>query len=261
MSTDLKSLFDSSTLYDQYAVTITIRERMDGGVPKDPEMIRGWVASRTGHEDDTTEAQIKAHLPDIEAATEAVAQSSWCGFKKDTRGYYVEARQVKAMLRESSTLLGITKKKRGSKQIVQHGFEVRGHGGGSKVYLKHPTDDMADPDIQNEERAIHVVTAQGPRSALKRTDYVEAGTRLTFQIWVLGTAPQETRHIGHDTLVQMLKHAQENGLGANRSQGSGKFDVTGFEVLHKAEVKAPEKKEPKKKATRPTAARGSSPRS
>lgn len=247
--------FDSSRLYDRYRVSIAIRERLDGGVPKDPELIRAWVQSKTGHADDTTEAQIQAHQGDLEAATEEIAKGSYCGFKSDALGKYVETRQIKAMLRESSTLLGITKKKRGSKQIIQHGFEVRGYEGGTKVYLKHPQDDILEPSIYNEEKAIHVVTAQGPRSALKKTDYSGEGTRLTFEIWILGTLPQETRHIGEDTLVQMLTHAQENGFGANRSQSSGKFDVVDFEKIGTADtshLKARKKEEGKEKTKKAT---------
>lgn len=58
-----------------------------------------------------------------------------------------------------------------------------------------------------------------------------AGCELEFQIWVLKTAPQETRHIGKNELLDMLALAQNNGIGANRSQQSGKFEVIVFEAL------------------------------
>lgn len=221
-----ESLIDSSELYDRYRIGITIRERMDGGVPKDPKLIEQWVAAKTGHNDKETQKQIEEHMPDVEAAADEVAESMWCGFKRDANeGFiYIETRQIKAMLRECATVLGITKKKRGSRQIIQHGFEVKGVNGGSKVPIK----------VQNEgthEGAIHVMTAQGPRSALKRVDYVGPGSTLDFGLWVLTTAPQETRHIGEKDIRKMLALAQEDGLGANRSQGSGKFDVTSFIVI------------------------------
>lgn len=224
-----QKLLDSSALYNRYFVRIQVRERLDGGVPKDPELIAGWVAAKTGHDDEQTQKLVEEHMPDIETVTEEVAEGMWTGFKQDDLGYYIETRQVKALFRESATMLGITKKKRGSRQVLQHGFEVRGHDGGSKIYLK--TDGDEDLNIKREERAIHVMTPQGPRSAIKRCDYA-TNAALEWEVWILRTAKAETRHIGCAELELMLTHAQENGLGSNRSQGSGKFDVTRFDIIH-----------------------------
>lgn len=225
-----KQLLDSSHLYNRYRIKIEVRERLDGGVPKDPKLIEGWVAAKTGHDDEKTKKLVEEHMPDIDPVTEGVAEGMWTGFKKDDTGHYIETRQVKALFRESATMLSITKKKRGSKQILQHGFEVRGENGGSKIYLG--TDgDGEKLIIEQEEKAIHVMTRQGPRSAIKRCDFATNAV-LEWEVWILRTAPAETRRIGKTELELMLTHAQENGLGANRSQGSGKFDVTEFEVLH-----------------------------
>lgn len=223
-----KSILDSSSLYDRYRVAIAIRERIDGGTPKDPKLIEAWVKARTGHDDAETQKQIEEHMPDVTAASDEVAEGMWTTFKRNKIGIYVETRQVKAMLRECAVVLGITKKKRGSRQIIQHGFEVRGRDGGSKIYLEGR--DGEDLEIFDEEKAIHVMTAQGPRSAIKRTDYATNAV-LEFEIWVLTTKTQETRHLGAKDIETMLSLAQEDGLGANRSQGSGKFDVTRFEPL------------------------------
>ena len=64
-----------------------------------------------------------------------------------------------------------------------------------------------------------------PRSWLDRC------RAFSWVIWILKTEPQEKRHIGEMDLKTMLTHAQENGLGSNRSQGSGKFDVIEFQPL------------------------------
>jgi hypothetical protein len=220
----MTSILDSSELYNRFMIGIQVRERLDGGVPKDPELIKAWVVSKTGFDDEQTQKQIDAHKADLDAATEEQAEAMWCGFKKDDRGPYIETRQIKAMLRECAVVLGITKAKRGSRQIVQHGFEVRGHGGDSKVYIDAK-------NVGTVEGAIHVMTPQGPRNALKRVDFVGPESTLEFEVWILKTAPQETRHLGEEDLKKLFQLAQEDGLGANRSQGSGKFDVVVFKTL------------------------------
>lgn len=226
-------LIDSRHLYDLYEIAIVVRNRLDGGVPKDPKLIEAWVKAKTGHDDEKTQEQIAEHLPDIEAAGDEAAAGMWCGFKRHGEGDdarpYVEPRQVKAMLRECATVLGIIKKKRGSRQIIQHGFEVKGLKEESRIYIE-----VHNPGTH--EGAIHVMTAQGPRSAIKRNDYVGEDSRLGFRVWVLKTATQETRHIGEKDLKEMFALAQENGLGANRSQGSGKFNVVEFKKLRDDEA-------------------------
>lgn len=213
--------FDNHHLYKRYDVVIKLREKLCGGIPRDPNMIAAWVKAKTGFDDAQTKEQVEEVT---EAMVDQAAEGSWIGFMSDDEGLYLEARNLKAMLRECASVLGILKKKRGSKQIIQHGFEVKAPGGSPRIRLgvKEPTG--------RDEKAIHVMTAQGQRNALKRVDYVEA-PEVHFEVWVLHTAPAETRHIGEKELVEMLTLAQENGLGADRSQGAGKFDVVQFSVI------------------------------
>jgi hypothetical protein len=216
--------FNNDDLYDKYSVTIKVRDKLCGGVPKNHELIESWVKARTAHDDRMTKTQT-AEV--IETVLEEKTESAWTGFQCDPEhGLFLATRNVKAMLRESATMLRLFVKKRGSKQIVQHGFEIKGgwHHSDGRVYLCQDEPDGAD------EGAIHVMTAQGPRTAIKKVDYVSQ-CEIKFQIWVFKTAAQEKRHLGEADVIEMLTFAQENGLGAQRSQGYGKFDVTGFESM------------------------------
>lgn len=212
----------SRNLYDRYAVTIAFREWLCGGTPRNQELIEAWVKARTGHDDALTKQQTAEALA---ALTDQVAEKSWIGFPADDRGLFVWSRQVKALFREAATMLRITTQKMGSKQIFQHGFEIKEPGtGGDRLHLDRKEADGTD------ESPIHVVTAQGPRTALRRMDYVTKA-KLSFEIWVLRTEAAEKRHVGKEEIVKMLAFCQENGLGASRSQGYGKFDVVEFSAL------------------------------
>jgi CRISPR/Cas system CSM-associated protein Csm4 (group 5 of RAMP superfamily) len=215
-------LIDSRELYDIYRITLRTIEKLAGGVPKNPDLIRSWVEASTGHKDEKSEQLTEAA---VEQMIDEVSEKSWNGFFRDKeKGIYIEARCVKAMFKECASVLRITVQKIGSKQILQHGFEVKALDGGARLYLGK---DQADG---YDESPIHVVTPQGPRTAIKRVDYVE-NVELTFEVWVLTTAAQEKRHVGEEDLKRMLALGQENGLGADRSQGQGKFEVTAFEKL------------------------------
>jgi hypothetical protein len=244
-------------MYDIYRMTIKFREHIHGGMPKSEDLIRMWVESRTGHSDKKTDEQVEEA---IEVAVEEEAERNWVGFASDKRGLFIYARNIKAMFRENASVLQITVKKRGSKQILQHGFEVKALKEKLPPLVEELKEGEQEPPFKAdriyfhqgkpdgvEERPIHVMTAKGPRTALKRNDYGEC-VELSFEVWILATHAAENRHIGEKELVAMLTLAQENGLGADRSQGHGKFDVVEFEQVQKA---APYGAEPKKKEPKP----------
>ncbi|MHC4617158.1 MAG: hypothetical protein ACYTEQ_05325 [Planctomycetota bacterium] len=242
------SAFDSRDLYRIYRVTIRMREHLRGGVPKNPELIRSWITSGTGHSDEKTEEQIA----EVEAAVEAAAEKSWCGFMGDSNGLFIQSRQIKAMMKECASILNMFgAQHRGTKNVFQHAFEIKpvGDHRSNRIYMmKLPPDDL-DPDVDDgsgpdlhdddegwgepdgtDEKPIHVVTRQGPRTAIKRTDYVTRPV-VAFEIWILKTHPAESRHVSTEDFVKMFKLAKENGLGAERSQGHGKFDIMSFEQV------------------------------
>lgn len=210
--------FETTDLYEYYAVTIRLRDQLRGGQPKNPDLLKGWIAATTEHNDATTTAQEKEAR---EVLLEPSEEKSWNGFPADELGMFIWSRQMKALFKESATMLRIFTKKIGSKQILQHGFEIKGANKADRIYFG-----KTQPDGQHEG-PIHVQTAQGPRTAIKRVDYVERVT-LSFTIWTFVTAANENRHVGEKEVRSMLTFGQENGIGADRSQGHGKFDVVEF---------------------------------
>lgn len=226
------SVISSDHLYDRYHVRLAFRDRLHGGVPKNKELIDGWIKASTGYEDEVQKGLVEEAKQQM---LDEVAERSWNGFYRcPENGIYVETRQIKAMFKECATVLGITKNKLGSKQIFQHAFFVDAIDGGKRVYVGKDKPDGV------EEGPIHVMTAQGPRTALKRVDYVQ-DVELEFYVRVLKTAAQEKRHIGEDDMKQMLALAQDNGFGADRSQGNGTFNVVEFVKLEESEVPASKK--------------------
>ena len=78
-----------------------------------------------------------------------------------------------------------------------------------------------------ETGVAHTTGPKGPQASIKRNEYVE-GAEIEFQLWI-AKAVQDT--IPDETLVHTMIHAKLHGLGANRSQGKGIFQVIdGFEI-------------------------------
>ena len=213
--------YDYGHLITKWNVELKFVDQVQGGIPRHGEMIETWLQSR--HMPDLVEQTIQ----EVDLVDEA--EKMWCGFKRDERGLYLEDRQVKALLKEASTMLGIAKKNRGWRQVLQHGTFIKP----ARLYLgKH------EPD-GTDERVIHVMTPQGKRSAFKRNDFV-VGAKIAFQIWVTNghaaalpkrgkQEESEARGGAEVFLGDSLAFGQDIGLGANRSQSFGAYELLKFE--------------------------------
>lgn len=237
-------IFDEqSNVFSRYAVRLEFRDRIMGGVPKDPKVIQGWLKARAGIEEERELAQMAARtltengadlpvtgsqIAEMDAAEiydlmdsvsdEYAASKNTNGFKMDDEGLYLEDRQVKAMLKESTNILfagerwGRTKK--GPKSFVAERVFIRPQ----RLHL-----DRDEPD--GVELVVgHVSDAGGKRSTLTYHEYAERPA-LEFEVEVVRD------ELTQDQWMDLWTHAQENGLGALRSQSYGKFDIEKWQKL------------------------------
>jgi hypothetical protein len=223
--------FDARKLYDVYRVTIAFREKLCGGKPANEELLADHIRRQTGHDDELTKRLIEeaksptATSEGLAELTEEKLEKSRTRFLEERgKGLYIESFQVKACFKQSASMLGFYKKKRGTKNMCAEGAEIKGIDHESRIYLGKLVPDGTD------ESVVHAMTPRGPISGIKHVDYVERVT-LSFEIWVLKTPSAETRHVGESDVVEILTFAQENGLGAERSRGFGKFSVVEFQKL------------------------------
>jgi hypothetical protein len=225
--------------FHRYTVTIEFEDRLAGGIPMIPpgtdraDAYERWAKGQGVEPEEAREglAEALAAEGDMPVGADDV-EGLQTGFRRDDTGIYIEARQVKAMLRESAQRLGIIVQKRGTRQVIQHDLHVRALDGGQKLRLLM-TADGKDVPLEaadgTDQRPISVVTRQGPRTALKRFEYVEEA-RLSFQVMILAGGVGDNL-IGPDELQRMLEFGGMLGLGADRSQGMGTFTVVSLEPV------------------------------
>ena len=109
-----------SVLFSCYTAQLVFRDKILGGVPKDPRLIEGWLRAKAGIDDASelraamlrTLAEVGADAgPEMsdtqlaQASDALAARRLTTGFKVGTEGLYIEARQVKALLKESTNIL------------------------------------------------------------------------------------------------------------------------------------------------------------
>jgi hypothetical protein len=220
-----------------YAVEIQILDKIFGGIPKNPEIIQKWIGAVV---EDKTQGQaiaaqtVAAMAPSergdpvvAEALQEELSEASWIGFKGDAKGLYIEGRQVKALLKECANILRIPLNLAAFKQrVAERMFVIE-----DRVYL-----DRQEPD-GFEEGPVHAMTAQGPISALKRADYCKRPL-IAFTVEVLNEAyvtKDKKRIPPGDALLALVDYGRNNGIGAERSQGAGRYEIITFEQIENSE--------------------------
>jgi hypothetical protein len=223
-----RGIFDTqSSLFTRYTARIVFRDKLLGGIPKDPKLIEGWLRSRAGLTDGDevrhtmlrtlvelgVDVDASMSFEQLERASEAVAaRKQTTGFKVGERGLYLESRQVKAMLKESTNVVfggerfGPTRKT--GKPFVAE-----------RVFIEPDRLWLGVQEPAGVEMTIgHVFGATGPRSIVGYHEYVERAS-LDFRVLTMRDC------LAAEQWADLWVHAQENGLGALRSQGFGRFYI------------------------------------
>jgi len=225
----MKEVRELVVKFDKYSTRIEFTKPVVGAIPKNEKVIEAWVKSR--HEKKGSDPKyLKQLIEKIrqEVQADEDVEKCWTTFKRDEEGIYIEDRNIKAMLREAATTLESFKGKGSTarKQTFQHGLFVKP----PRIHFYRDGEIIREPE-DTQERAIHVMTAMGPRSALKREDVVLPGAQLEFEIWVVVPNGSAAAHITEEMLRDWLTLGQEIGLGGSRSQQFGKFRVLEFRKI------------------------------
>jgi len=222
------------SIFWAFNIALRVRDRIAGGIPKNPDVIRAWLEAKLKPDDvENVQAEITQLIDQVEEKT-------WSGFKRDAGGLFLEERNIKAMLREAAFQLELTRE-RGFREDIAHGTFVKperirllraGKAAADEYGAWTVSNDevfapVAEPDGV-ETAVVHATTPAGKMTALKKWDFVVQPV-LVFQIWANAKGAlvrsQKGQDLGASRIKEMLAFAQELGLGANRSQGWGKFDV------------------------------------
>ena len=246
-----------ATNIQRYLVEIEFNYDVLGTQPKTEELMRKFVetklnreakeAEKAGLQPPTEERRaeiMNLHLErmfgadTVEDSIEEEVERAHTTFFADELGPWIGNYQMKACLRDMATTLGITMARRGSRQTQQHlkwvlACDENGdlYPGEKGLRLHFHRDGEIVPEVDGwVEKTAHVMTAQGPRSVIKRHDYVTQG-RLRFAIGVACNLEKnrEKATFQDAQITEMMLHAQNNGLGCSRSQGHGTFRVTRLE--------------------------------
>ena len=156
---------------------------------------------------------------------DAIARKSEAGngFKSIDGQLVYEGRCMKSALKESANIVHPGSKWPGKTDIAE-GFR--------KGLLSTFSERVFIPELHlplgvtqpsgTEQRIKHIMTPQGPRSAINVVDYVEK-PRISFTVLVFRD------FLKTEVWAEIWQLAEEIGIGADRARSDGKFDLLAWE--------------------------------
>jgi hypothetical protein len=204
-----------------YTAELTIGKIM-GGTPTDPKVIEGWLKTKlVESRDDLMRAAVaeimeERGIPADEAAKIVADNKNLSGFKRDKEnGLYIEGRQIKAMLKEGANIKWPKHRWGPSKKGTRSFFAEHVFVNDDRVYLgvTEPTDVA--------QKFVHTFRGSG----IQYEEFVEDAV-ITFN--VATDYDFEAGGEVKDMWPLLWLTCEQEGLGASRSQGYGRFATTGW---------------------------------
>lgn len=223
-----------SESFTRYRVELQVHDKLIGGIPKDPDTIRKWLSARLEMGDRElielareTAEQMQAdsgERPSAEVLLDAVAAEAaqGNGFKTVDGSLVYEGRCMKSAIKEACN-------------VAYPGTAWPGKPAGiKKGLMRYLAERVFVEDLYiplgvtdpsgTEQRIKHIMTPQGPRSAINVVDYVEK-PRLSFTVAALDD------FLPNEAWLRIWQCAEEIGIGADRARSDGRFELTGWDRI------------------------------
>jgi hypothetical protein len=205
-------------MWKRYKVQLQFTTPFASSTPKNPKDIEAMLEARMPSKPPENAMPIPELVEQIAGeveATEEEVERGYATFKRDDNGLYYEARCVRAHIKDcANQLQGILGIKALKAKVANRVYIEP-----AKIYLG-----KSEPD-GSEVRIIHAMTMKGPRSSLKTIDYV-VDARLDFTLRVL-----EDGVIDRDILGAIFEYGGTHGIGQERSQDWGKYELAKLEEV------------------------------
>lgn len=212
-----------------------------GGTPSDPNVAEGWLRTKLADKDDlirqaVNEVMMERGIDAEQAAKELDLLKHLNGFKKDADRdgqLYIEGRQLKAGIKEAASVAravgklpdrwGLTKK--GIVNFAAEHIQLVE----DRLYLYYPH----DAELQgNEVERLRVTEPsrvlqsfpKNPRTQQTGIQYTEICEDVEFDFTVISD-----HEFSDDQWAMLWLTAEQQGIGASRSQSFGRYEVIRWE--------------------------------
>lgn len=222
-----------------YTFQVTLHlTNIAGGVPSNEKVAEGWLRTKLGDNDDLIREAVAQTMAERgmtlnEAVSEVDRMKNLNGFKRDPKtGLYIEGRQIKSAIKEATSVA-----------VAADKLKARGWGKTNKGLLSY----VAEHVMVIDERVplTRVIDDSGPvgveeyigepTGIVQRFVHTWRGTGIQYEEYVENCQVSFTVISDHpftqEEWAMIWLTGEQQGLGASRSQGFGRYQVVEFVQL------------------------------
>ena len=205
---------------EKVKVELELTTKMLGTAPKDPEVYSAYVATKAAAMAKNTGQDVEAVVEakteeEVQTATEEMESKGWTGFHKDENGLFIYEYMIKGFFKTAYEVLvenGAMEKIPAYKKWVDRMVFIKPR----RIYFGKQEPDGA------LERPLRTMTPKGERVTLTKSDFVNPGTRISFDLEIL----QNSKGVNLGTIKECFAYGEYVGLGQWRGSGGyGRFTV------------------------------------
>jgi len=188
--------------------------KLCGSVPLKKEIVSSWLEARMPKEKPEDGKSIEEIKQEVLESIEDIQEKVTLGFQNNPKGLVVRSGTIKAHLKDCSNQI---------KDSIKPQIKAFRSKVANKLYVKEywihlNRDGNAINEADGEfDQPVHVMTAQGPRNALKTIRYVEQAT-LEFTLMLL-----EDKEITEEVIEKVFEYGSVHGYGGERGMGEGRY--------------------------------------
>lgn len=218
---------DFGPVWTNYRVQWDFTGRLCGSTPQQADLIEGWLDARqpsvrppSSRSMREVQEEVLASLAVVEDDSGEVEQRVTLGFQTDQRRLVMRGGTMRAHLKDCARILSslYVGKIQGEKS-----FAVKVV---NSVYVDEYWVPIlranGEPVVEADgtfDKTVRVTTPMGPRSAIKRIEYIQA-PRLVFTLKVLANA------VKLEDLTKIMEYGATHGYAGERSDGEGRYLFT-----------------------------------
>jgi hypothetical protein len=212
----------------RYTATITVTN-LAGGVPTDPRVAEGWLRTKLADKEDliqdlVAQTMVERGITADEAVMEVDKLKHLNGFKRNQHGLYIEGRQLKAAIKEAAGVARAAEKlkmKWGATNkgvlgfVAEHIMVVE-----DTLQLHHPDSNVP---VTEASRVLQSFP-KNPRTGQTGIQYTEILEEASFDCAIISDYK-----FSDQEWAMLWLTGEQQGIGASRSQGFGRYEVTRWE--------------------------------
>lgn len=227
-------------MWRELSLKMTFTVPLCGSRSRDPKVVDRWletrIASQSHHAKLLAKAaakgstvqtldEVKQEAHDTTDQLEVVSKenSGWVGFQEDEKGVFVHPGNLRAHFKSCAGVVG-KRAKTGDvpdmpkvlnfRAKVVESLYIKGH----RLHILNVDGTIVQKATGYRDATLSVKTTQGPRTCLKRVDYVDpAVIEATIQLYPGG-------EITRDWIKVLLDYGCVQGFGQDRSLQYGQYD-------------------------------------